>query len=814
LHALRHALRQVERGIRRLRKSLRPNRHTLEKPAAYLHPFSRRAAEILAPRVLIIAETSIPQCTKYRVVQKQESFLHLGIPCTWLSWTDMIACRNAMQSHSHVIFYRVPAQEAVLDLINEAKRLGLYSWWEADDLIFDEGVLQDSRALKRLPRTTFEQLLKGATLYRRAMLACDGAIASTPGLADTMRQAGMRDVLLIENGLDKQTLKTAEVVRRTRKQAATDGAIRIVYGSGTDTHDVDFEEAAAALCRILDHFPNVRLRLIGPLSIPSVLSRHRGRIEQLPATDYETYLGLLGECDISIAPLEDFVFNDAKSNIKYLEASAVGLPSICSPRSAFAATITHGKDGFLCDSQGEWEEALARLVSDASLRRQVADAARETVMQTYEVTHLAERQVRALITDRHRTGQLTILSVNIFYAPRSFGGATVVAENMNILMHERPDVDVHVFTTVPEHVANAYSLHRYQTDGINVFGMGLPDATHEEAAGFENPQTVACFAEVLDAVQPDIVHFHCIQGIGVGTIDLCRTRGVPYAITLHDAWWLCGRQFMIDRHGHFCGQTVIDQTICGSCVDNHRHNIVRTSRARAALEGAHLLIAPSQYFADLHAANGFPRVRVNKNGVASSPSPRRVRRETPVRVGYVGGNTRIKGFHLVQKAFRELPDLPATLVLVDNTINLGFSSFGPKAIREIRNVKVVPAYNQKTMDEFFNDIDILLFPTQWKESFGLTVREAIIHGVWVIATDAGGVVEDIKPGENGTIIPFRDDGTALKAAVVDAVGRIECIQPGQPVDFDHSGIRTCEEQAAELVRLLKECLTTVHEEAA
>ncbi len=51
---------------------------------------------------------------------------------------------------------------------------------------------------------------------------------------------------------------------------------------------------------------------------------------------------------------------------------------------------------------------------------------------------------------------------------------------------------------------------------------------------------------------------------------------------------------------------------------------------------------------------------------------------------------------------------------------------------------------------------MLLFPTQWK-SFGLTVREALIRDVWVIATDAGGVVEDIVDGKNGNIIPF-DDG--------------------------------------------------------
>jgi glycosyltransferase involved in cell wall biosynthesis len=183
-------------------------------------------------------------------------------------------------------------------------------------------------------------------------------------------------------------------------------------------------------------------------------------------------------------------------------------------------------------------------------------------------------------------------------------------------------------------------------------------------------------------------------------------------------------------------------------------------------------------------------------------------------VGYVGGNTPIKGFHLVRKVFTELGDIPATLVLVDNTLNLGFSSYGPDAIQGLHHVEVVPAYTTETIDAFFADIDVLLFPTQWKESFGLTVREAIARNVWVIATDAGGVVEDIEPGRNGTIIPFGDDGTALAAAVIDAVAMLNRMRPGDAIVFDSGGIRFWEQQAAELAGMLRGCVRAARRGAA
>ncbi len=124
----------------------------------------RPAPRSLAPRVLIVAETSIPQCLKYRVVQRQEAFQRIGVECTWRSWADRVGCHAALQTHSHAIFYRVPAEDSVLGLIAEARRLRVPTWWEADDLIFDEAVIRSSRAIARLGRKTIESLAAGARL--------------------------------------------------------------------------------------------------------------------------------------------------------------------------------------------------------------------------------------------------------------------------------------------------------------------------------------------------------------------------------------------------------------------------------------------------------------------------------------------------------------------------------------------------------------------------------------------------------------------------------------------------------------------------
>lgn len=792
----------IKRGFRLAALSQQLHKVKVVDPL-YLQVISHPAETYLVPRVLIIAEMSIPQCVKYRVQQKHAMLLSLGVDCTQLSWGDTLACLAALQTHSLVIFYRVPAYDSVISLITEAKRLGLPTYWEVDDFIFDAEVLSNSKTLAALDKHTFAQLVEGAGLYRQAMLLCERGIASTTGLAAAMQAVGLAEVVVIENALDSQTLTVAAAVLAEQPAADDIGIVRIVYGSGTNTHNIDFEEAASAIVAILAKFPQVHFRLIGKLELPEAFAHYASQVEIIPFCDYPTYLRSMAACDISIAPLENYVFNDSKSNIKYLEAAAVKLPSLCSPRAAFAQVMVNGENGFLCDTPAEWEAALTLLVTDKAKRVQVGEAAYATVMHHYTPETVAQQQVAPLLADHRRSpATMRVLSVNCYYAPRSFGGATIVAEAVNQWIHAQEDAEVHVFTTVPTAVATPYALHRYEAGGVNVYGVGVPD-TLDQTAQFDNPDMVAAFTDVLAVVQPDVVHFHSIQTIGVAVMDVCIQQGIPYAVTLHDAWWLCGRQFMINQQGKFCGQEKIEHSVCTACVDQPALNDLRRERLLTALRQAALLLSPSQFFADFYRANGFQQVQVNKNGIVKPASRLRVRREGALRFGYVGGNTPIKGFHLIQQVFAAIPASKVKLVLVDNAVNLGFSSYHQQDLVGIPNVEIVPAYTQQTIDDFFASIDVLLFPTQWKESFGLSVREALARHVWVIATDAGGVVEDIIPGENGYIIPFADTGEGLRQAVLNTVDHFERIPFGEAITLNATNIRFFAEQAGELVDLLK-----------
>ncbi|CAH7426675.1 glycosyltransferase [Vibrio chagasii] len=755
--------------------------------------------------VTIIAELSIQQCTKYRVTQKKEMLELLGFKCEVVSWTDYYKSRMSISHSSVVIFYRVPSTDTVLALIDECKRLNVRTFWEVDDLIFNETILAESKTISDLSSEVRAQVLEGANSYKRALLACDMAIASTSGLADSMKAEGVENVFVLENCLDSETLQLAnEILKNSDNEQKVDNKIRIVYGSGTSTHNIDFEEAAWSIAKVLRENSQVIFRIIGLLELPSCFDGLDAQVERFELCTYSEYLCLLSECDISIAPLEKYIFNEAKSNIKYIEASIVKLPSVSSPLSAFVDVINDGINGYIASNQVEWFDKLTKLVSCEQTRQDMALKANTTVLARYNTESIANSQLMPIVRDYSCIkSKPRIVVFNVFYSPRSFGGATIVTEQINKLLQKHKGYEVYVVTTLPvDDALRSYEPIRYEVDGVTVFGVPVPNGDMEL---YNNKSIVDPVAKILEVVKPDLAHVHCLQGLGVGVLQSCIDNDVSYVITVHDAWWLCYKQFMIDSKGEFCGQDKIDLSKCKNCTDNKKAPSLRDTELRHYLKNACEVLAPSRYTADLHDLNNMhPKpLTVNKNGILMPEALIVKKFNGRITFGYVGGNTPIKGSDLVIKAFSNINNPNVFLRIVDNMINLGHKSYPDHILSNLNNCTIVPGYNQNNIDDFFESIDVLLFPSRCKESFGLTVREAIARNVWVITTDSGGVTECIIEGENGNVIPFSSDSKALESAINNVITQYEKLKLGDYIDLPKDSITYFSDQVANLDEIYK-----------
>ena len=388
------------------------------------------------------------------------------------------------------------------------------------------------------------------------------------------------------------------------------------------------------------------------------------------------------------------------------------------------------------------------------------------------------------MSDRH------ILLANVFFAPYSYGGATVVAEQVAHALIRKGGYKITAVSLCCRHDLVPYTFVKSEQNGITNYLINVPHG-REYALMYDNPDVTSLLEELIGWVKPDLVHAHCIQDIGTGILEAAATQGVPSVLSVHDFWWLCERQFMIRIDNTYCGQNPININACESCVENF--DLAKT-RAAHLIESSTLaqhVTYPSAFAKDLSEASGFAigRGLIWENGVQLPGSgfaeKQAARREGDERLvfGFVGGPSQIKGWPLIRRAFGNLGRDDFAVQVVEGSMD-GSWWTGHTFDDLPGQWEVHSRFSQAQMDDFYAKIDVLLFMSQWKETFGLAIREALARGIKVIQTDSGGTTEHgATPADQ--LIPIAAPAEVLQTQLEAALAAHPDPQPAYPVtSFD------------------------------
>lgn len=370
---------------------LAPALAPLEKAAVIAH---QRVSSPLRPctalaeaRVLLIRSDPGPT-TRYRLDHKCEHLRMLGVPVTVRNTSEywarpLLAARDACQHHLAIV-HRLDCPgptDRVLWALSRSRRPIVY---DIDDLVFDPAFA-----------SWVPPLARAAVKPQRRLLArCTHIIAATDQLAGRFRSDG-RPVAVVRNTLSQEMLELSEAARLGR--VPHDG-IRLGYLSGSPTHDRDLAAITPALVGILRQHPQVSLVLIGPITVPGPLAGFATRVHALPLVPWRRLPGLAAGIDINLAPLDiDSPFCRCKSELKYVEAGALGIPTVAAATPPFQTAIAHGVNGLLAVTCEEWIAALDSLVTDPRGAQAMGEAARLDVGARYGPDSGA-RQLASAIT--------------------------------------------------------------------------------------------------------------------------------------------------------------------------------------------------------------------------------------------------------------------------------------------------------------------------------------------------------------------------------------------------------------------------------
>lgn len=90
--------------------------------------------------------------------------------------------------------------------------------------------------------------------------------------------------------------------------------------------------------------------------------------------------------DIGLMPLTDDAWAKGKCGFKALQYMALEIPCIASPVGVNTDIILHHVNGFLCESDDAWLQALEHLIQQPALRKKIGVAARQTVVERFSVS--------------------------------------------------------------------------------------------------------------------------------------------------------------------------------------------------------------------------------------------------------------------------------------------------------------------------------------------------------------------------------------------------------------------------------------------
>lgn len=204
---------------------------------------------------------------------------------------------------------------------------------------------------------------------------------TTPILADVFRQHN-QNVKVLPNYVDAREWKKLPLEKKPEE-------IRLFWGGG-NSHWEDLFLIKEPLRQVLDKYKNVKLVILGWMP-DGFADTFPGRVEFHPWTKFEAYgykyasLGI----DISLIPLVENEFSVCKSNIKWIEASSLQIPTVvsyCSPYKEVESLSDKDLAVFIDgNNPDDWVKGISMLIDNPDLRKKIGEESRMVVEQHFDV---------------------------------------------------------------------------------------------------------------------------------------------------------------------------------------------------------------------------------------------------------------------------------------------------------------------------------------------------------------------------------------------------------------------------------------------
>jgi rhamnosyltransferase len=281
-----------------------------------------------------------------------------------------------IEDYSNIIVQLVKGEEWV-KAVKHWQSKGIKVFYECDDFIHGVSRIKDHRFNKAFNKKAIKE-------YENVMKVCDGMICSTEFLGEQYKKYNS-NIKICHNYLDTS---------RYNIERIDNGENLIIGWSGGTGHLQAMKTWFREVYSAVSLYEKVSFVSCGAQYADEIAKEHPTKAISIPWTTIENYPYAISGFDISIAPSHDSKYFRAKSDLRWIEASAIGIPVIANPITY--PFVEDGVTGLLATTREEFEHQLDRLIHSKDLREEIGGNAKEFVTKNRDIRGGCEAWVEAL----------------------------------------------------------------------------------------------------------------------------------------------------------------------------------------------------------------------------------------------------------------------------------------------------------------------------------------------------------------------------------------------------------------------------------
>ena len=380
--------------------------------------------------ILFINGCTLPHPQRYRVDHQIEQLLASGLYTERINDGDLTL--DKLKYYRGFIFYRCPISPNVAEFIKVAKAENKTVFYDIDDLVIDTKYTDKIDFLKTLSKEEKKLYDDGVNRMQETLKMCDYAITTTEALAKELKHY-VKDVYINRNVASERMVELSQIAVKAKEEHDD---IIIGYLSGSISHNPDIEMIKPALIKILQKYNNTKLKLVGEIDLPEEFLKFKDRIIIEPFVDWEKLPSIIASLDINLAPLEKSIFNEAKSENKWMEAALVKTVTLASNIGAFKQVVKNDYDGVLFNDEKDFTNKLTKLIEDKEYRNSIALHAYNRVMKEYITTYTGHGIGKYIKEKLHPNIGFILPTTNLS------GGINVIIRHIEILKKNGYDTTI------------------------------------------------------------------------------------------------------------------------------------------------------------------------------------------------------------------------------------------------------------------------------------------------------------------------------------------------------------------------------------